>query len=371
MEAPQPLKISYCIAQQHLREYLDKITTVLPAYYFHEDGWAITGDFDYPGTFIGEKYKFLVHNCYLKGNHLRCILDSRPQSFALPTLSLNRLHNTQRKPTGAQGKSTKVNKKYVDHPYCTVTMWSLVAHPECVLLDVKPATSEKKRRKEPLNRENDNISPPQPVAMPLPAIIHAIVPRPRVMDPPPPPPPPPDRLLPCLINEGNTGAVRKLLHCNRDLVHVRVYHGYTLLHNACRAKQLGIVILLIEEFGMPVDIRVDNGSTPLHQAAHRGNVGILQYLLRKGAMPDFRTGPGGYLPVHNASMQGHGKAVDLLLAAYCDDSVFEQPSKHCSMELMKEWRALRGSAPSSPLIPPSLPGLVGIDDLLADLSTTS
>ena len=334
--------------------------THIGAYRFAND-WSHLARYDYPAE------------------GFMAVLDRNASTDrALPPLTLRLLPDavaaSTSKSTGSHGKNTKdakanqdIEKKYINHPNSTVVYWLSTEHADIALLEVCAATTSRKRRKNPVAAVDDT---PVPAAA-APPLIAATV---ALDQPPIPLPLPPassnntlvvigpgqgeqQRALTRLIKEGAVGHLRHVLTHQPFLLHTRLYsYGFTLLHEACREKQLAIVQLLVDEFSADVNASTeDTGATPLHQAACRGCVETVQFLLSKGARIDART-KGGYLPVHNASHWGKGAVVDLLLPLHHDATVFRAPGQHCNMTLIDEWERAQLAAaivPQAEAVPQS------------------
>ncbi|XP_022072967.1 protein phosphatase 1 regulatory subunit 12A-like isoform X2 [Acanthochromis polyacanthus] len=87
--------------------------------------------------------------------------------------------------------------------------------------------------------------------------------------------------------------------------------GETLLHKACKRKNLAQVRMLIQH-GISVDTEDYAGWTALHEASAAGDVAVVEELLLAGANVHARSSDG-VTPLHDAVFSGHYQVVKLLL----------------------------------------------------------
>ncbi|XP_034548464.1 ankyrin repeat domain-containing protein 31-like isoform X2 [Notolabrus celidotus] len=105
-------------------------------------------------------------------------------------------------------------------------------------------------------------------------------------------------------------------------LHRRNGLGETLLHRACKKKDLQMVRALIQA-GISVNMKDNAGWTALHEAAAKGDEVIVEELLKAGANPNARSFDG-VTPLHDAVTSGHHEVVKLLLqfgSHTCDKTV--------------------------------------------------
>ncbi|KAK4169610.1 hypothetical protein QBC43DRAFT_36933 [Cladorrhinum sp. PSN259] len=93
-------------------------------------------------------------------------------------------------------------------------------------------------------------------------------------------------------------------------------HGSSLLHEACRLRELQIAKMLIDA-GAPLDAKNYLGNTPLHIASLLGVADIARALLVAGADKNARN-LRGETPLHAAVCLGADEVVEALLAANAD-----------------------------------------------------
>lgn len=331
-------------------------TSKLSAYHFGGD-WAHLGKYDY-GPFLARSSDGFIAILDRDSTRAAALEKWAPHSASYPSC----------KPTGPQGTNTNdaklhpdVEKRLVEHPTCTVTYWSQQGRADVAILHVK--ASVRKRRKGDPQEEEEALEPihlqtsPPIVTSPMSLLSAVPPPQPLPLQPLPLALTPPaaaarvlavpsgqcerEQLCRRLIKAGDAESLRYLLLRDRTLLVLRLYtYGFTLLHEACRERQLTVVEMLVCDFDADVNaVNEDNGSTPLHQAAYHGAIDVVRFLIEHGARLDVRT-RGNYLPVHNASNQGHEAIVDLLLAQHHAPEVFRAPSQRCNMDLIADWERL-------------------------------
>ncbi|XP_027888784.1 putative ankyrin repeat domain-containing protein 31 [Xiphophorus couchianus] len=94
-------------------------------------------------------------------------------------------------------------------------------------------------------------------------------------------------------------------------LHKRNAKGETLLHKACRRKDLPQVRMLLQA-GIRVNMEDYAGWTPLHEACVSGDESVVEELLRAGANVNALSCEG-VTPLHDAVYSGHHQVVKLLL----------------------------------------------------------
>ncbi|PWA17060.1 hypothetical protein CCH79_00013257, partial [Gambusia affinis] len=95
------------------------------------------------------------------------------------------------------------------------------------------------------------------------------------------------------------------------MLHKRNEKGETLLHKACRRKDLPKVKMLLQA-GISVNMEDYAGWTPLHEACVSGDEAVVEELLRAGANVNAQSCEG-VTPLHDAVYSGHLQVVELLL----------------------------------------------------------
>uniref|UniRef100_A0A3P8T1H0 Uncharacterized protein n=1 Tax=Amphiprion percula TaxID=161767 RepID=A0A3P8T1H0_AMPPE len=98
---------------------------------------------------------------------------------------------------------------------------------------------------------------------------------------------------------------------NKMNLHKRNGTGETLLHKACKRKNLAKVRMLIHA-GISVNTEDYAGWTALHEASAVGDVAVVEELLMAGANVHARS-CHGVTPLHDAVCSGHYQVVKLLL----------------------------------------------------------
>nr|XP_020454861.1 uncharacterized protein LOC109959667 [Monopterus albus]XP_020454862.1 uncharacterized protein LOC109959667 [Monopterus albus] len=98
---------------------------------------------------------------------------------------------------------------------------------------------------------------------------------------------------------------------NKRHLHKRDGKGETLLHKACKRKNLAQVRVLIQA-GISVNMEDYAGWTALHEASSVGDVAVVEELLKAGANVNTRS-CDGVTPLHDAVSTGHYQVVKLLL----------------------------------------------------------
>ncbi|XP_063968080.1 serine/threonine-protein phosphatase 6 regulatory ankyrin repeat subunit B-like isoform X1 [Lytechinus pictus] len=96
-----------------------------------------------------------------------------------------------------------------------------------------------------------------------------------------------------------------------QLKHSRDEDGDTVLHLACRKKDLDIIRLFVDN-GSPVDIQNQDGHTPLHISAMSGDENALKYLYQMKANPNIYD-KLDRSPLHIAAESGNTGVVELLV----------------------------------------------------------
>ncbi|XP_054895605.1 ankyrin repeat domain-containing protein 31-like isoform X2 [Poeciliopsis prolifica] len=97
----------------------------------------------------------------------------------------------------------------------------------------------------------------------------------------------------------------------KKMLHKRNEKGETLLHKACRRKDLPQVRMLLQA-GISVNMEDYAGWTPLHEACISGDKSVVEELLRAGANVNARSCEG-VTPLHDAVYAGNHQVVKLLL----------------------------------------------------------
>ncbi|XP_033121320.1 serine/threonine-protein phosphatase 6 regulatory ankyrin repeat subunit C-like isoform X2 [Anneissia japonica] len=124
-----------------------------------------------------------------------------------------------------------------------------------------------------------------------------------------------DGILPIFlaIDGGNTGICKELLlhHKDEQLKARRGESGDTLLHLACRKKDMDLIKLFIEN-GAHVDTLNEDGHTPLHLAASLGDEQIVKYFYQMKANPNIYD-KLDRSPLHIAAELGHTAVVEILI----------------------------------------------------------
>ena len=118
-------------------------------------------------------------------------------------------------------------------------------------------------------------------------------------------------LLGQAVDGGYSRLVQLLLDKFPDLVNGRNRYGETLLHNAARAGNRGLVQLLLEG-GSDVNAADNNGSTALHFVAMQGRKDIAELLIDRGADVTVTDGVGA-VPLRYAMQQDNMDIIELLL----------------------------------------------------------
>eukprot|EP01038_Epipyxis_sp_PR26KG_P012045 gene12045-16119_t len=96
-----------------------------------------------------------------------------------------------------------------------------------------------------------------------------------------------------------------------DIVNIKGFQGFSLLHHACNRGHVEIVYELLR-MCLPIDARNDSQETPLHLAVYSGNILIVDMLLDKGANIN-AANYEGETPLFYASRKGMPAMVRLLL----------------------------------------------------------
>ncbi|XP_071964995.1 uncharacterized protein [Antedon mediterranea] len=124
-----------------------------------------------------------------------------------------------------------------------------------------------------------------------------------------------DGLLPIFlaIEAGNSGICKELLlHVKDEQLKARKGEsGDTLLHLACRKKDMDLIKLFIEN-GSHIDVLNDDGHTPLHLAASFGDEQIVKYFYQMKANPNIYD-KLDRSPLHIAAELGHTTVVEILI----------------------------------------------------------
>lgn len=112
---------------------------------------------------------------------------------------------------------------------------------------------------------------------------------------------------------GNVSVCKELLtqHTEQQLSAQREDNGDTVLHIACRRRDLDLVKMLLDS-GISVDAKNYDGHTALHISAWEGDEMLVKYLYQMKANPNL-CDKMDRVPVHLAAERGHTTIVDLLV----------------------------------------------------------
>ncbi|XP_071337859.1 ankyrin repeat domain-containing protein 31-like isoform X2 [Trachinotus anak] len=114
----------------------------------------------------------------------------------------------------------------------------------------------------------------------------------------------------------------------KKYLHKRNEKGETVLHKACKRKDLAQVMALVQA-GISVNMEDYAGWTALHEASAAGDEAVVEELLKAGAHVNARS-CDSVTPLHDAVSSGHYQVVKLLLQ--CGSSV----SDLSGLDLTKE-----------------------------------
>ncbi|KAK6187433.1 hypothetical protein SNE40_005464 [Patella caerulea] len=83
------------------------------------------------------------------------------------------------------------------------------------------------------------------------------------------------------ITTSNGPAIQQILAGSPDLIHVKGWHGMTVLHRACLGGNFDVIHLLLRA-GSDPNVPNNNGETSTHFACKRGNASVLHLVLEFG-----------------------------------------------------------------------------------------
>ncbi|XP_030579545.1 ankyrin repeat domain-containing protein 31-like [Archocentrus centrarchus] len=115
----------------------------------------------------------------------------------------------------------------------------------------------------------------------------------------------------CAEPSSQSAKVSRCVKIPKTTLHKRNGKGETLLHTACKKRDLTQVKLLIQA-GISVNMEDHAGWTALHEASAVGDEAVVEELLKAGADVNVRS-CDGVTPLHDAVYSGHYQVVKRLL----------------------------------------------------------
>eukprot|EP01155_Anaeramoeba_flamelloides_P024255 Anaeramoba_flamelloidesa809508_40.p1 GENE.a809508_40~~a809508_40.p1 ORF type:complete len:579 (-),score=150.49 a809508_40:32-1768(-) len=113
------------------------------------------------------------------------------------------------------------------------------------------------------------------------------------------------------ISRNNNQIIEEYLSCQKIDLNITDYKGYTPLHEACHAGNLGVILTLLK-MGAKIDVVTQEGMGVCHWSIHSNEIEVLSLLIENGAdldKKDFK----GKTPLAYAIEQEHNKLAKWLI----------------------------------------------------------